>query len=188
MSKIFFIILLLLFFQIPTNAEIKDFMVETIDESKVVEPYVNVNYDYSDTLRIPIQLQITKKISTRDKDLYEGNIVEFRVVDNVYVKDKMLLKKGDIVTAKVKLIEPSGMNGIQFIITLGDFYSEKLNRDKLTFEYEKHGWNRTYIVLPIKWALTILPPTGSLTNLIKGGHSKITPRTKVFIYYYPNMI
>ena len=53
------------------------------------------------------------------------NLIWVSDITHVYVKDKMLLKKGDIVTAKVKLIEPSGMNGIQFIITLGDFYSEK---------------------------------------------------------------
>lgn len=184
MNKFLLLILALFFFQLSAFA-FEDFMVDTIDKTKVQEPYVNLEYDYSSTVKIPIPLQITQKISTRDKILFEGQQVQFKVKQNIFYKGKLIAREGELVNAKLKLITPSGMNGIQYSLIISDFEFKNLDKDKLSFEYQKDGWNRTYMVLPLKWALTILPPTGTLTNLIKGGHSKITPRTKVFVYYTP---
>ena len=38
----------------------------------------------------------------------------------------------------------------------------------------------------MKWALTILPPSGSLTNFIKGGHAKLKTNEVIELYYYPD--
>ena len=52
--------------------------------------------------------------------------------------------------------------------------------------YEVFGQDRSLIVFPLKWALTILPPTGSLTNFIKGGHAKVKTNKTITLYYHPN--
>ena len=85
----------------------------------------------------------------------------------------MLVKKGETATARIETIISSGMNGIPYSIYLGDFKIPNLEQSKLLANYHKSGANRTYLVLPLKWALTFLPPTGSLTNFIMGGHAKI---------------
>ena len=51
---------------------------------------------------------------------------------------------------------------------------------------EKFGLDLSLLVFPIKWALTFLPPTGSLTNFILGGHASIKENKIIELYYYPN--
>ena len=77
------------------------------------------------------------------------------------------------------------MNGFPAEIILGGFEIPGAKSSQLVDTYTKKGQNRCFIVYPIKWALTILPPTGSLTNLIKGGHAKIKAKDEIVIYYYP---
>ena len=83
------------------------------------------------------------------------------------------------------MIITPGMNGIPGSIVLNDFDIEGLSKNRITNDYEITGQNRSLLVFPLKWALTILPPTGSLTNLILGGHAKIKTKNHITLYYYP---
>jgi len=152
----------------------------------IKKPYINLNYNYFNTVKIPVELNITDKISTRDKDLYEGKTLNFKVQKSVYYKGKEVAKKGDIINGKVKYLITSGLNGIPYSIGLGGFELPDVAEGDLSDSYVKSGFSRTGFVLPLKWALTPLPPTGSLTNFIKGGHAKITPDDDIVIYYCPN--
>lgn len=163
-----------------------DFMLQYIDESSVSSPAVHIDYDYQNTDTVLIDLRIKEKISTRDKTLYEGMPVVFEVYKTAFCKNKPVAKKGDIIKGKVKYVIPSGLNGMPYCLIVGDFNFPNLDSNKISYEYKKEGFNRTYFVLPLKWALTFLPPTGSLTNFIKGGHAKITPKTKITLTYHPN--
>ena len=111
--------------------------------------------------------------------------LEFVSDRNIYDKGELILKKGDIVEGKLKFIVKSGMNGIPYSLTVGDFKIKGISENALVDEYYKQGWDRGYIVYPLKWALTFLPPTGSLTNVIKGGHSKISTKDEIVINYFP---
>ncbi len=113
-------------------------------------------------------------------------MVKFIVAKTVFYKHKAILRQGDIVFGKVKYIISSGLNGIPYSIVVDDFEFKNLDPNKIKSEYQKDGFNRTYLVLPLKWSLTFLPPTGSLTNFIKGGHSTISPKDKITLYYFPN--
>ena len=104
---------------------------------------------------------------------------------DVYYKGHKILKKGDPVYAKVSTILKSGMNGIPASIIFSDFKFENLQSAKFTDTYEKFGMDRSLWVFPLKWALTPLPPTGSLTNFIKGGHAKLRTNEIFEIYYHP---
>ena len=86
---------------------------------------------------------------------------------------------------KDEQIVESGMNGIPYYIYLGDFEIEGLESSKIMADYHKTGLNLVYWVYPFKWALTFLPPSGMLTNLIKGGHAKITTADVITVYYFP---
>lgn len=166
---------------------VTDFLADEYTAGKVFEkPQVLRGYDFTDTDFVAIELNSLKTLSTRDKTLHDTQEVELMVAADVYYKDQVIVKKGEIVSAKIETIIPSGMNGIPYYIYLGDFKFENLKSSKLLCHYSKGGVNRMYWVLPLKWSLTFLPPTGSLTNFIKGGHAKITAKDSITVYYFPN--
>ena len=142
-------------------------------------------YNYYDTTSIPIYLSITELLTTKHP-VNEGQFVDFRVVKDVKYKNKIILKSGTIVPGRVETIITSGMNGFPAEIIVDDFQIPNIDSSKLVCTYYKKGQNRCLWVYPLKWALTIIPFVGSLTNFIKGGHAKIKPSDIVTIYYYPN--
>ena len=142
-------------------------------------------YNYQDTFSLPIKLNITEEISTK-QCLKSGQKLEFLVAEDVVYNDKPILKKGDLVTAYLSLVVLSGMNGFPAEITVDNFDVPNIKDSQLLCAYTKYGANRSLMVYPIKWALTPIPFVGSLTNFIKGGHAKIKPSDVVTIEYFPN--
>lgn len=181
----FFLLFLFMFVFSPAYA-LEDFIVNELDTENQKPPVINKNYNYEDVVRVPVYISPKEKISTKDKYLYEGEKLKFVVLETVKYNGETILNKNDIIKGTVKYIIKSGMNGIPYSIYLDDFEIPNISPNKIMGEYHKDGQNRGYFVLPLKWALTILPPTGSLTNVIKGGHCTISDREKIVIYYYPN--
>ena len=144
-----------------------------------------LDYDYSDTFSIPIKLKILKEISTKD-GLIEGDEIQFKVIKNVYHKRELIVKKDEIVSARIETYITKGFNGFPAEIIVGNFKFENLKSSQLLDTYSKAGANRCFWVFPIKWALTPIPFVGSITNLILGGEAKITTDDIITIYYYPN--
>lgn len=164
---------------------IKDELVETTLKGKIFDnPYKPYKYNYESTKSIPIRLAIISDINS-EKEVTEGQNVVFTVQNNVYYKGRKILSKGDLAHAKVHTIIKSGMNGIPASIVFGDFKFENLENAKITNSYEKFGQDRSLWVFPLKWALTPLPPSGTLTNFIKGGHAKLKTKEVFEIYYHP---
>ena len=141
-------------------------------------------YNFESTLKIPIELKILNDIKS-ELDLYEGQNVNFKVVKNVIYNGKVIIKRADIVNSKISIIIPPGMNGIPASIIFSDFRISGIKSSQLTNLYEVYGQDRSLLVFPLKWALTILPPTGSLTNFIMGGHAKLKTKEHIIIYYFP---
>jgi hypothetical protein len=79
------------------------------------------------------------------------------------------------------------MNGIPASIIFNIFDIEGINKNSLSDSYEASGQNRSLLVFPLKWALTPIPPTGSLTNFIKGGHAKVKTNREIVLYYHPSL-
>ena len=183
-----FLLLLLAFIFCPfTLAETlqDDFATEYLKDVKPA--YTHTKYDYTDTDVVPIKICVAKNIKS-EAELYEGQDIEFRVLRHAAYKNKIIARRGDIVNAKVKIIITSGMNGIPASIIFDNFRINEVDSNQLTEMYEIFGQDRTLIVFPLKWLLTILPPSGSLTNLIKGGHAKLKTSKTITIYYHPNWI
>jgi len=186
MNKFLILLILLLICPFSSAEFLEDeFANETLKDA--TPSYVHTNYNYENTDVVPIKLCINKNIKS-EEELYEGQIVEFRLLKHVFYNNKILAKRGEIVPAKVKTIITSGMNGIPASIVFGDFQFKNIKPEQLTDTYEVYGQDRSLIVFPLKWALTILPPTGSLTNFIKGGHAKLKTNKTITIYYHPNWI
>lgn len=149
-------------------------------------PQGDLAYDYSDTYSIPIYLKIVEPITTKYEQLIEGQIIKFVVQNDVYNNNELILKKGDIINASIETIITSGMNGFPAEIIIDNFEIPGIKNSQLLSEYTKRGQNRCFWVYPLKWSLTLIPFVGSLTNLIKGGHAKITAKDDIILYYYPN--
>ena len=164
-----------------------DFVNTSLADKNLECPYYQEKYNYNDTTLIPVKLAIKNKVKS-ENDIYEGQELEFRVVENVVYNNKILVHSGTLATARVETIIANGMNGIPASVILGDFKVNGLESHKLTMEYEKYGVDLSLFVFPLKWLLTPLPPTGSLTNFIKGGHVKFKENEEILIYYHPNWL
>ncbi len=147
-------------------------------------PAYCLEYDYSSTESIPVKLSITEEISTK-MPILEGQILKFKVLKDVQ-NDRLNLKKGDIVTGRIECIITSGMNGFPAEIIIDNFKIPYVKKSQLIGTYIKKGQNRFIWVYPLKFALTPFPPTGSITNIIKGGHAKIKTTDIITVYYYPD--
>lgn len=192
MNKFLFSIVFVLIFILSNTgfayALMNDNFVDTTLKLKTLEkPQPHLEYNYLDTTQIPVKLSIIRDILS-EGDVYEGQTIQFRVKSNVIYKGQVVIKKDTIVPAKVETIIVSGMNGIPASVIVGSFQFENIPSGQITNTYEFFGQDRSLWVFPLKWALTPLPPTGSLTNFIKGGHAKLDRDDTVTIYYYPNWI
>ena len=189
MNKIFAFVLSLAILLTPTMvlAHSVPEVMPIAESVEVTESEVKtLPYNFESVYRVPIKLSITEKITTKGQTLTEGQTIQFRVVKDTYCKRKTFLKKDNIVNAKIETVISPGMNGFPAEIIVGDFEIPGARPTQLVDTYVKKGQNRCYVVYPIKWALTIIPFVGSLTNLIMGGNAKIKPSDEVVIYYYPD--
>lgn len=164
------------------NIELDDFARTTLVNSPL--PQTNLEYDYSSTVKLPIKMKLIKDYGS-EKDVYEGQKVELQVIKDVIYQNKIYVKKDTKATAKVNIIISTGMNGIPASIILEDFNIAGIDSTQLINRFELFGQDRSLLVFPLKWALTIIPPTGSFTNLIMGGHARLKPRKIITIDYFP---
>ena len=185
MNKFFITVLIFILNCMYSYAEI--IQDEVADSLTVVESNSKVftSYNFESTTKIPIKLKIIETIKS-EEDVFEGQEIEFKVARDCIYKEKMLLERGTIVKAKISTIITSGMNGIPASIIFSDFETDSIKKEQLSPTIEVFGQDRSLLVYPLKWALTILPPSGSLTNFIKGGHVKLKDEKIITIYYYPN--
>ena len=187
MNKLFYILILFLITQNFSLAMQDDFVMQTLSNKELIKPQTHTIYNYESTEKIPLIITATEKI-TSEENISEGNIISFKVCEDVIYQGDIHIAKGTILTGKIETTIPSGMNGIPASIIIGNFDIPNINPDKVTYYYEIIGQDRSLWVYPLKWALTILPPTGSLTNFIFGGHAKLSTKKKIKLYYYPEWI
>ena len=180
----FLIVFISLFFCLPTSATLLED--EVAVELSVNQPRAEIykNYNFESTEKIPINLKIIEPIKN-ETEVYEGQQIRFKVARDVLYNGKVFLKRGTAAEAKISVIITPGMNGIPASIIFSDFKIDGLGKGRLSQDHEISGQDRSWLVFPLKWALTFLPPTGSLTNFIMGGHAKVNYKKQITIYYYP---
>lgn len=193
MNKIVFIIFILLFLLFTEGAvfaiQTDTFIEERLSGKIFKKPEEHLFYNYENTDKVIIPLQITKTIASSGKyETYEGDIVEFTVKENVFYKGNLFVKKGTKVSARVDIVLKKGISGIPGEIHLSDFNIPDINKGQIIEPVEKCGQNRMLWILPLKFVLTFLPPSGSFTNIIFGGDAKIKPKNTLKLTVYPNWI
>lgn len=159
---------------------------ELLENTKITTPQMNLDYNYESFDKVPIKLQIIRPISTKKSGVYEGQVIDFIVKEDVKYNSKTIIKKGEKVTGTIQTLMDRGMNGIPATLIIDDFEIKGIEKNKLKSTYIKKGQNRTLIVMPIKWALTPIPGAGYVSNFIIGGHANIKKKTNIVLYYYPN--
>lgn len=147
-------------------------------------PQANPMCNFQSTDRVPITMTPQETITS--KDGVDGTTIKLKVKNNIFYRGKLLVSRGTLATAKIEIVATQGMNGIPAMIIVDRFEIPGLDSAKMKSYFVKKGLNLTYLVLPIKWVLTPFPPTGSLANFVIGGPTKISPKTDVTIYYYPD--
>lgn len=157
---------------------------ELLQDVIVHKPDVNSSYNYESIESKIIRVRIINDVKS-EADVKEGDKLCFESLDNIYYKGQKLLAKGDIVYAYVESSISNGMNGIPGNIVLGNFETINIPNSQLSDDVEIYGLDLSWLVFPLKWALTFLPPTGSLTNFIKGGHANIKANEIIEIRFYP---
>lgn len=186
-KTILYIIFILFFLSQNSYAElVKDNVADELLTTQITTPpSVHTSYDYSSIEYKVINLRIINDVAS-EQDLRDGDKLCFEIVNPVYYKGKKYADKNEKVYATVETIIKNGMNGIPASIILGNFEFKNIEKSKIQDYVEIYGADLSWLVFPLKWALTILPPTGSLTNFIKGGHAKIKNSEIIEIKFYPN--
>ncbi len=115
---------------------------------------------------VPITITPVKKISTADKTLQEGSIVEFKNVKN-----------NEIITGMIKELTPNGFAGEQATLLISDFKYQNSDK-KLNGEvYIKGGEHKKYQDLADGG---IVPVVG----IIRGGEVVLKPeKTKITVFF-----
>ena len=102
MNKFVLIILFFIAFcPISFGQNIEDELVkETLSNSPI--PFVNSSYNYENTDKLPIRLEIVKPIKS-ELDVYEGQEVEFRVHKRAFFNDNLVIARGTKVLEKLPI-------------------------------------------------------------------------------------
>lgn len=128
---VFFVFLISFSNPVCARELLKDNLVDTTLKNQEIEkPVPHLIYNYQDTTRIPIKLSVTKEINS-ENDVYEGQIIKFRVKSDVVYKGKTVITKDTVIPARVETIIDSGMNGIPASVIIGNFKSKTFHQDKL---------------------------------------------------------
>lgn len=144
----------------------------------------NLPYNYDSTEYYVIKLSPIDKISTKD-NFIEGQIVHFKVCDDVIIKNKQFLQKDEIVNARIETIIPPARGGLPAELTIDNFEIPNTNKSQLISEIIIQGnvkWWLKLIKSPKPSPVSVLP----ISQLIKGGHAKISPKDAIRIKYFPD--
>ena len=122
-----------------------------------------------------------RDVETRVKEQVGATHVPYRILyqDSAMRSDGSCFMDHDV----HDILERKGFKKLN----IGDFIIRinNIKKGQLSQSFEIFGQDRSLFVFPLKWALTPLPPTGSLTNFIKGGHAKLSENKTITIYFYP---
>lgn len=157
----------------PKEIKIHDYFAE--QSLKNCKPFVykQKKYDFQNVNHLFVKVNSTKIISTKTP-MNVGDEVFFVVSKDVNYNGKIIIKQGQIVSARVETISESGTYGVAADIILGNF---KIGDLSLEGEIKKEGFTHTYWVIPVSQAAGFfIPFSNHLFRFVHGGHAKIKPK------------
>lgn len=134
--------------------------------------YKRKEYNFQNVNHLYVKIHSANVISTKNP-INAGDEVLFIVSEDVIKNGKLLVRKGQKVSARVETISESGTYGVAADIILGNF---KIDKICLEGEVRKEGFTHTYWVIPVSQAAGFfIPFSNHLFRFVHGGHAKIKP-------------
>ena len=127
---------------------------------------LNTKYDKDKIKVAPLEYYTTRK------DLYEGKIIDFILVEDIKINNK-LYKKGTLVKARIETLSQNSAYGVPADLVVGNFTLP--NNFILHGNITKQGANRAIWVYPLGYTLTCFFLLGLPIFAIRGGHVKLKP-------------
>lgn len=157
----------------PAKSAIRDEFMQNRLKDCEYRVYKQKKYDFQNVNHLFVKVHSAKIISTKNP-MNVGDEVFFMVSENVTKNGKILVKKGELVSARVETISESGTYGVAADIIIGNF---KIGNTSLTGEISKEGFTHAYWVIPVSQAAGFFIPFSNYAfRFIRGGHAKITPK------------
>ncbi len=119
---------------------------------------------------VEVKIKPTQKITTANPNLQEGDIVNFVIEKDVFVNNKITIKKDSPVKGLITYIEPNEFGGQNAKITIEQFETVDVNNKKikLTGSVFRNGNAHAGVLEFIS------------IELIRGGEVQISPRKDSF--------
>ena len=134
--------------------------------SAVVKNEIDFNLEQGKIKVSPI-----KRYTTRT-GLYEGESIDFVLVQDVKIKDK-LYKKGELIRARVETVSKNMAYGVPADLVISNFVLP--DKILLSGQIERQGANRALWVYPTGYILMPFFLLGAFIFPIRGGHAKLYP-------------
>lgn len=85
--------------------------------------------------KIPVRIAPLQAISTNNDEVEIGDWIKFEIAEDVYVNDKLYLKRNTEVTGIVDFVHPNGWGGDCAQIYFKKFYTNDVNNKKVEIDY-----------------------------------------------------
>ncbi len=168
------------------NIHYEDSLVKKTLAGKTFEiPEPNLTYDYSDSKYVVVKIRPLDRISTNKNGAASGDIVKFKVEEDVIYEGKLILPKGTEINAIVENVSPNGKMGVPAHLVISRFSSPLVENKTLDFTINRQGQNRSLWVYPVSYVLMPFFGAGFPITFIRGGNVNIKPNEVIQIYYRP---
>ena len=155
-----------------SNSQISDNFVNTsLNKYKNEKLVAYIPANFQNLQKMSMQLKAKKYLTTRNKKVKEGTIIEFVLAKDIVYNEK-LYKKGSTVKARVENISLNQAYGIPAQLEVGNF---SINNEKLDTKLSVQGANRALWVVPVGYVGTLFLCLGLFVLPIRGGHAKLSP-------------
>lgn len=85
--------------------------------------------------KIPVKISPIQVISTHHDEIEVGDWIKFTTVNDVYIDDKLYIKKNTDVIGIVDFFHPNGWGGDAADVVFKKFYTTDINNQKVTISY-----------------------------------------------------
>lgn len=127
--------------------------------------------------KIPVKIAPLQIISTHKDEIELGDRVKFQVVRDVYVNEKLYIKKNSTITGVADFIHPNGWAGDNAQITLNNFHVKGIDNKDIEINYPLLFDGGSETGRDTKEVISYLL---YITFLFRGGEIYIEPDTKVY--------
>lgn len=131
---------------------------------------------------IPVKITPAQIISTHHDEIELGDYINFKIVKDVYVDNKLYLKKDTPITGFVEFFHENGWAGDSAEISFNKFRTRDVNGREVIINYPLKlvGNNLKANDIKQSLALNLTIFVQQILALIRGSEIKLEPESKIF--------